>query len=84
MSMKTLMEGKGKYKINEEKYYFYEETLHSCQLEGFLEHTKAKGMNARYYDYHGRYDDNYQNDEYYERHGNYDEGLRFNLKHNIL
>ena len=36
------MEGIGKCKIKEEKYDFYEETLQPSQLEGFLEHKKAK------------------------------------------
>ena len=51
------MEGISKYKIKEENYDFYEETLQPSQLEGFLEHKKAKGMYARYYD--GRYDGYY-------------------------
>ena len=75
------MEGIGKFKIKEEKYDFYEETLQPSQLEGFLEHKKDKGMYARYYD--GRYDGHYRNDDYYERRGNYDEGLRFNPELNI-
>ena len=53
------------------------ETLQPSQLQGFLEYKKAKGMYARDYDYHGRYED------YFKRHGNYDEGLRFNPKLNI-
>ena len=81
--MENLTEGIGKYKIKEEKYDFYEGTLPPSQLEGFLEHKKAKSMYARYYDYCGRYDGYYQNDEYYERRGSYDEGLRFSPKLNI-
>ena len=46
MSMENLMEGIAKYKIKKEKYDFYEETLWPKQLEGFLEHKKAKGMYA--------------------------------------
>ena len=83
MSMENLMECIGKYKIKEEKYDFYEETLQPDQLEGFLEHKKAKGMHARDYDYHGRYEGYYRNDDYYERHGKYDEGFRFNPKLDI-
>ena len=83
MSMENLMEGIGKYKIKEEKYYFYEETLQLSKLEGFLGHKKVKGMYARDYDYHGRYDCYYQNEDYYERHGNFYEGLRLNPKLNI-
>ena len=78
------MEGIGKYKIKEEKYNFYEETLQPSQHQGFLGHKKAKGMYAQDYDYHGRYDCYYWNDDYYERHGNYDDGLIFNPKLNIL
>ena len=77
------MEGIGKYKIKEEKYDFYEETLQLSQLQGFLECEKANGMYAKDCDYHGRYNRYYHNEDYYERHGNYDEGLRFNPKLNI-
>ena len=77
------MEGIGKYNIKEEKYSFYEETLQPSQLQGFLEHKKAKGMYARDCDYHERYDCYYRNEDYYERHGKYDEGLRFYTKLNI-
>ena len=84
MSMENLMEGIDKYKIKEEKYEFYEESLYPSQLQGFLGHKKAKGMYARDYDYHGRYDCYYRNEDYYKRHDNYDEGLRFNSKLNIL
>ena len=38
------MERIGKYKIKEEKYNFYEETLQPIQFQGFLGHKKAKGM----------------------------------------
>ena len=72
MCMENLMEGIGKYKIKEEKDDFDEETLQPSQPQGFFEHKKAKGMYARYYDYHRKYDGNYWNDEYYERCGNYD------------
>ena len=41
-SMENLMEGTCKYKIKEEKYDFYEETLQPSQLEGFLEHKRLK------------------------------------------
>ena len=47
MSMENLMEGIGKYKIKEEKYDFYEETLQPSKLQGFLEHKKAKCMYVR-------------------------------------
>ena len=40
------MECIGKYKIKVEKSYFYEETLQLSQLQGSLEHKKAKGMYA--------------------------------------
>ena len=69
-SMENLMEGFGKYKIKEEKYNFYEETLQPSQLQGLLRHKKAKGMYARDYAYHRRYDCYYQNEDYYKRHGN--------------
>ena len=55
MSMENLIEGIGKYKI-EENYEFYEESLQPSQLQGFLGHKKVKDMYARNYDYHGRYD----------------------------
>ena len=77
------MKGIGKYKIKEERYDFYEETLQPSQLEGFLGHKKVKDMYARGYDYHGRYDCYYRNENYYERLGNFDEGLRVNKKLNI-
>ena len=77
------MKGIGKYKIKEEKYNFYEETLQPSQLQGFLRHKKAKDMYVQNYDYHGRYDDYYRNDDYYKRHGNYDDGLILNPKLNI-
>ena len=77
------MEGIGKYKIKEEKYEFYEESLQLSQLQGFLGHKKAKGMYARDYDSHGRYDSYNWNEDFCERHGNYVEGLRFNPKLNI-
>ena len=83
MSTENLMEGIGKYKIKEEKYEFYEESLQLSQLQGFLGKKKAKGMYAQDCDYHGRYDCYYQNEDYYKRHGNYDEGLRFNPKINL-
>ena len=77
------MEGIGKYKIKEEKYNFYEETLQPSQHQGLLRHKRVKGMYARDYAYHRRYDCYYQNEDYYKRHGNYDEALRFNSKLNI-
>ena len=56
MSIENLMKGIGKYKIKEEKYDFYKETLQPCQLQGFLERKKTKCMYAQYCDYHGRND----------------------------
>ena len=44
MSMENLLEGKGEYKIKEEKCDFYEETLQPSQLQGPLEGKKAKVM----------------------------------------
>ena len=82
MSMENLLEDIGEYKIKE-KYGFDEGTLQPSRLQGFLEGKKSKGMYARDYDYHGRYDGYYQNDDYYERCGNYDDVLRFNPKMNI-
>ena len=46
-SMENLMEGIGKYKINEEKDDFDEETVQPSYLQRFFEHKKAKGMYAR-------------------------------------
>ena len=46
MSMENLMEDISNYKINKEKYDFYEETMQPSQLQRFFEHKKAKGMYA--------------------------------------
>ena len=63
ISMEKFMEGIGKYEIKGKKNII----LKPSQLQGFLEHKKAKDMYAKDYDYHGRNNGYYRNDDYYER-----------------